>query len=55
MPTIELLQKFEFLSEVMFQKSFQNNLQIDTLSNIRDVLLTKLMSGKIRVLTGTKK
>ena len=54
-PSSKLLQKFEFASEIMFQKSLQNNLQIDTLSDIRDVLIPKFISGKIRVPTGAKK
>lgn len=49
LPDQKILQKFEILMEIIFQKSLENNLQLETLLHVRDSLLTKLMSGKIRV------
>jgi type I restriction enzyme S subunit len=49
LPDQKTLQKFELAMETIFQKSLENNLQIETLSRLRDSLLPKLMSGKIRV------
>lgn len=49
LPPERLLQQFESLMEKVFLKSAENNLQIETLSRLRDSLLPKLMSGKIRV------
>ncbi|MEA3329224.1 MAG: restriction endonuclease subunit S [Nanoarchaeota archaeon] len=50
MPNKELLKEFNTLSEKLFGRIKINDLQIQTLSQIRDSLLPKLMSGKIRVL-----
>lgn len=48
-PKIEVLESFEKLIWDNFEKIKENNLQIETLSNLRDSLLPRLMSGKIRV------
>ncbi|MEX2193011.1 MAG: restriction endonuclease subunit S [Nitrosarchaeum sp.] len=44
-----ILSKFNNLIKSTYQKIYQNDLQSQTLSRIRDSLLPKLMSGKIRV------
>jgi type I restriction enzyme S subunit len=48
-PPRKLLNDFGNLTNTMIQKINSNNSQIQTLSQIRDALLPKLMSGKIRV------
>jgi len=48
-PPRKLLNDFGNLTNTMIQKINNNNSQIQTLSQIRDALLPKLMSGKIRV------
>lgn len=48
-PDKELLEKFKILSDNLFNKIRINDLQNQTLSQIRDALLPKLMSGEIRV------
>jgi len=54
LPEEKLLQKFESSIEIMFLKLLENNLQIETLSRLRETILPKLMSGKIRVPVGVK-
>jgi type I restriction enzyme S subunit len=49
LPHSEVLLEFESLMEDIFLKSSENNLQVETLSRVRDSLLPKLMSGKVRV------
>ena len=51
-PSNETLDKINPLIKCLFLSRFQNETQIQTLSQIRDSLLPKLMSGKIRVPTG---
>ena len=51
-PEKELLDKFEKIGNSLFNKIKVNDLQNQTLSQIRDALLPKLMSGKIRVPLG---
>lgn len=48
-PPIELLNKFEGITETLFSKIELNRYQIRTLSKLRDTLLPKLMSGEVRV------
>lgn len=48
-PSEDLLVKFNRFIKPLFEKIKENNLQIQTLSNLRDSLLPRLMSGKIRV------
>lgn len=48
-PPRNILTKFINVVDVIFKKIVSNNIQIITLSSIRDALLPKLMSGKIRV------
>ena len=49
LPPIELISQFNHLVFPMFQKICTNLAQIKTLEKIRDSLLPKLMSGKVRV------
>ncbi len=48
-PSRKILNNFGNLTNTMIRKINGNNSQIQTLSQIRDSLLPKLMSGKIRV------
>lgn len=48
-PTEEDLLKFNNLVKPIFQKSYENSIHTHNLRKIRDSLLPKLMSGKIRV------
>jgi type I restriction enzyme S subunit len=46
---MELVDKFNQITESIFKKINQNKTQIRTLSTLRDTLLPKLMSGEVRV------
>jgi type I restriction enzyme, S subunit len=46
---LELIAKFNEVTEDMFKKMKANNIQIRTLEKLRDTLLPKLMSGKVRM------
>ena len=46
---IHLIQKFNTLLECYFEKILTNSAEIQTLAELRDTLLPKLMTGKIRV------
>lgn len=48
-PSNVIFIKWHDLSSSLFNKVFNNNSQIQTLSKIRDILLPKLMRGEIRV------
>lgn len=48
-PPIELAEKFTRAVGYCFEKVSNNNVQIQTLSKLRDTLLPKLMKGDIRV------
>ncbi len=48
-PYDELVENFEFTIAPLDQKIFVNERQIQTLTQTRDVLLPKLMSGKLRI------
>lgn len=48
-PDQTTMGKFERASKPLFKKVFFNQSQIRTLENLRDALLPKLMSGKVRV------
>ena len=50
----DLIKKFNDASLPLFQKILNNILEIQTLSKIRDLLLPKLMRGKIMVPVGEK-
>jgi len=54
-PPKGLLEKFHLMTEPFFEKIFQNQKQIRTLEKLRDTLLPKLMSGKVRVNFNEKK
>jgi type I restriction enzyme S subunit len=49
LPPTQDLQHFDKMVETFFNSVFGNGLQAETLINIRDVLLPKLMSGEIRI------
>lgn len=46
-PPIEQLQKFNKMAKDIYNKIFANELEIETLTNLRDNLLPKLMKGEI--------
>lgn len=48
-PDDETLNKFHNIVEIMFDKIFNNQNQIQTLKSLRDTLLPKLLSGEIKV------
>ncbi|RYE21447.1 MAG: restriction endonuclease subunit S, partial [Sphingobacteriaceae bacterium] len=48
-PPLSKLDKFDKLIEPPFQKIKTNQIQIQTLTKLRDTLLPKLMSGEVRV------
>jgi type I restriction enzyme S subunit len=48
-PNAELLSKFKNITNSVFDKIDENSFQISSLSQTRDELLPKLMSGKVRV------
>jgi type I restriction enzyme S subunit len=48
-PNIEILQKFDDISSDYWQKIKINQKQIQTLENLRDTLLPKLLSGEMRI------
>jgi type I restriction enzyme S subunit len=49
LPNDHLIQKFETKVDYLFKKVLQNQKQITSLTNVRDSLLPKLMSGQVRV------
>ncbi len=49
LPPKELLIKFSDEINLVFSKKEKNNIQIRTLTQLRDTLLPKLMSGEVRV------
>lgn len=48
-PNSELLQEFEDVVSTFYQKMDENNRQIKSLTQLRDTLLPKLMSGQIKL------
>ncbi len=48
-PSKSILKLFEDLNQIVFQLANENKIQNEILSQIRDTLLPKLMSGEIRV------
>ena len=48
-PDLETLKGFDEVVAKMFEKILVNSKQIQTLTQLRDTLLPKLMSGEIRV------
>jgi len=49
-PSEEILKQFEELANPIFEKIVENVFQIQTLTQTRDTLLPKLMSGKIEII-----
>lgn len=48
-PTIKVIQEFNIITSNLDMKIFKNSEQIQTLTQTRDTLLPKLMSGQLRV------
>lgn len=48
-PPIEILNRFNAIVDNIFQKTHANIKQIQTLEQLRNTLLPKLMSGEVRV------
>lgn len=48
-PSVEKLGRFDKIVSLLFQKIKSNQIQIRTLTQTRDTLLPKLMSGEVRV------
>ena len=48
-PNTQILQKINQILDPIVKKIIQTNIKLDKISNIRDTLLPKLMSGEIRV------
>lgn len=48
-PSKEVVLKFQKEVKPLDDKIIQNTLQIKTLENLRDTLLSKLISGEVRV------
>ncbi len=51
-PLKEKAEKFSHLAEPLFNKIFYNQVQIRTLTNLRDMLLPKLINGQVRLKHG---
>ncbi|TXE07587.1 restriction endonuclease subunit S [Algoriphagus aquimarinus] len=49
LPDHELLKKFDLLSKPNFNKITDNSNEIETLTQLRDMLLPELISGRVRV------
>jgi len=49
LPSIEVLKRFNFMASYILEKTYINLIENYSLSQIRDLLLPKLMTGKIRV------
>jgi type I restriction enzyme S subunit len=49
LPPKSVMKKFDEISDSIYEKIFQNELETKRLAEIRDSILPKLMSGKIRV------
>jgi len=50
LPPKELIEKFSKLVKIIELKRYKNEIQIRTLTQLRDTLLPKLMSGEVRVI-----
>ena len=48
-PPVELIQKFNDYCQIVFDQIFANGLENEQLSNLRDALLPRLMSGELDV------
>ena len=49
MPDKDIISRFHFLVEPLFNKIYHNQSQTLNLEKLRNMLLPKLMSGQIRV------
>lgn len=50
LPVRSIIQKFNRITEPLFEKIFSNQTQIRTLEKLRDTLLPKLMRGEVRLI-----
>ena len=48
-PSTELIDEFQKIAKPIDDKVYSNTIQIRTLTQLRDTLLPKLMSGEVRV------
>jgi type I restriction enzyme, S subunit len=48
-PPLEIVERFEDFSKPLFERIFHNKSKSQTLANLRDTLLPKLLSGELRV------
>ncbi|WP_462184529.1 restriction endonuclease subunit S [Acinetobacter baumannii] len=55
LPPEDLQEKAAKIIKPIFEKCWENNRQIQTLENLRDMLLPKLMNGEVRVQYRTQK
>ena len=53
-PSIELTKEFHRIVSVVFEMILINTQNIETLSEIRDTLLSKLISGELQIPDGDK-
>ncbi|QTA83453.1 Restriction endonuclease type I, HsdS-like [Desulfonema limicola] len=49
LPSLDIIEKFNIICKTIFKKIKNNTLQTQTLAQIRDTLLPKLMTGELRV------
>ena len=49
LPNEEILKKYEDITDYLFESEYLRKKENEKLAEIRDTLLPKLMSGKIRV------
>lgn len=48
-PPLEVIKEFDRIIKPLISNIYENELENETLSSLRDALLPKLMSGEIRV------
>ena len=49
LPTNEILTAFEAVAKVLFDRIVENEHQANSLSQLRDALLPRLISGQLRI------
>jgi type I restriction enzyme S subunit len=49
MPQVEIMQSYESFSRIVEDKIQSNSNQTQTLANLRDTLLPRLISGQLRL------
>lgn len=48
-PSCEVVKQYEAISQPIFDKLIENRAQMQTLTNLRDILLPRLISGQLRL------